>query len=208
MVLLLFLLAATPDSWMWQLFPPEERWWVVEQERRTEERVAEKQTLLQELGWYLGEVDGIYGPLTEQAVDEFIDVADVERDELLGALRDEDAPVPPAVVVESPIAGHWIRLAECESGNWLSGGGFESGSARWQWGHPDVPLPPWGTTLHHGGLQFHPQTWSWVAPMVGLGHIEYAYEATPEQQVRVAEKVQELQGWGAWPRCSRLVGLR
>ena len=103
----------------------------------------------------------------------------------------------------------WASLADCESGDWEDGGrSFAVGSARWDWGAPGVPLPPWGTTRHHGGLQFHPLTWSWVAPMVGLGHIRFAYEATPEQQVTVARRVQELQGWRAWPVCSRKVGLR
>ena len=101
----------------------------------------------------------------------------------------------------------WATLADCESGDWEDGGrSFAVGSARWDW--PVGELPPWGTTAHHGGLQFAPSTWSWVAPMVGLGHIEFAYEATPEEQVTVARRVQELQGWRAWPVCSRKVGLR
>lgn len=103
----------------------------------------------------------------------------------------------------------WDRLAECESGNWIDGGeSFEEGSARWDWGKPGTDLPPWGTDIHHGGLQFYPGTWNWVAPMVDLGHIEYAYEATRQEQIVVAEKVQELQGWEAWPVCSEKMGLR
>lgn len=103
----------------------------------------------------------------------------------------------------------WESLAECESGNWIDGGrAFEAGSARWDWAKPGTELPPWGTTIHHGGLQFLPSTWDWVAPMVGLGHIDYAYNATREEQIQVAEKVLELQGWGAWPVCSRKLNLR
>ena len=133
----------------------------------------------------------------------------------------EATPAPePVVVVEeegelgpatSYVKGDtvWDRLAECESGNWIDGGSsFEHGSARWYWGMPGTEVPPWGTLQHHGGLQFAPSTWSWVAPMVGLGHIEYAYDATREEQILVGEKVQELQGWRAWPVCSRKVGLR
>lgn len=116
-------------------------------------------------------------------------------------------PDPPAVV--QPERNVWDRVAECESGNWIDGGrDFEYGSARWNWGAPDMEIPPWGTRIHHGGLQFHPGTWNWVAPMVGLGHIEYAYQATREEQILVAEKVLELQGWQAWPVCSRKLGLR
>jgi len=103
----------------------------------------------------------------------------------------------------------WDRLAECESGNWIDGGDrFEEGSARWYWGRPGTEIPPWGTRIHHGGLQFHPDTWGWVAPMVDLGHIEFAYDATREEQIRVAEKVLELQGWDAWPTCSRMLELQ
>lgn len=103
----------------------------------------------------------------------------------------------------------WATLAECESGNWINGGeSFERGSARWAWGGAD-PIPPWGTAIHHGGLQHHPDTWDWVAPMVGLGHIARAYHATPQEQVQVAEKVLELQGPQAWPVCSvKIGGLR
>ncbi|MBA2463357.1 MAG: transglycosylase family protein, partial [Nocardioidaceae bacterium] len=28
-----------------------------------------------------------------------------------------------------------------------------------------------------------------------------------KQQIRIAEKVQNQQGWGAWPYCSRKLGL-
>lgn len=77
----------------------------------------------------------------------------------------------------------WDRLAECESGgNWSinTGNGF------------------------HGGLQFHPQTWT------GHGGGEFAPtadQASREQQIWVAEKVLASQGWGAWPACSAKLGL-
>lgn len=116
-------------------------------------------------------------------------------------------------VVSEPEHTHtrlvWDDLADCESGNWINGGAsFETGSARWDWGKPGTEVPPWGSSRFHGGLQFHPDTWRWVAPMVGLEHIDFAYEATREEQIAVGEKTQELQGWGAWPVCSRKVGLR
>lgn len=77
----------------------------------------------------------------------------------------------------------WDRLAQCEAGgNWAinTGNGF------------------------HGGLQFAPSTWR------GFGGAEfapYAYQATREQQIAVAERVLAGQGWGAWPACSRKLGL-
>jgi|GEM_PF-1756869 len=78
----------------------------------------------------------------------------------------------------------WDRLAQCESsGNWSinTGNGFT------------------------GGLQFVRSTW------LGVGGGEYApdaYLATREQQIDVATRVLASQGWGAWPGCSSLLGLR
>ena len=78
----------------------------------------------------------------------------------------------------------WDRLAQCESGgNWSinTGNGYS------------------------GGLQFHPQTWA------GHGGTQYApsaHLATREQQIAIAEKVRASQGWGAWPACTRSLGIR
>lgn len=77
----------------------------------------------------------------------------------------------------------WDQLAQCESGgNWAinTGNGFQ------------------------GGLQFSPSTWS------GYGGGQFApsaNQATREQQIVVAEKVLQGQGWGAWPSCSSQLGL-
>ena len=71
----------------------------------------------------------------------------------------------------------WDAVAQCESGgNWSinTGNGY------------------------HGGLQFHPQTWT------GHGGGEFAPtadQATKEQQIIVAERVLASQGKGAWPTC-------
>jgi murein DD-endopeptidase MepM/ murein hydrolase activator NlpD len=78
----------------------------------------------------------------------------------------------------------WDELAVCESsGNWNAdtGNGFV------------------------GGLQFLPQTWyahggSTFAPSANM--------ATREEQIAVAERVLDSQGWGAWPVCSAQLGLR
>ena len=78
----------------------------------------------------------------------------------------------------------WDAIAQCESnGNWSinTGNGFS------------------------GGRQFAPSTWA------GLGGTEYApeaWQATREQQIAVAQKVQAAQGWGAWPACTAKLGLR
>lgn len=74
----------------------------------------------------------------------------------------------------------WDALAQCESGgNWAinTGNGFS------------------------GGLQFTPSTW---AAFGGVGAPE---NATREQQIAVAERVQAGQGWGAWPACAAQLGL-
>ena len=78
----------------------------------------------------------------------------------------------------------WDRLAECESGqSWSYNGG--SG--------------------YDGGLQFHPATWRGFG---GQEFAEFAHQATREQQIIVAQRVLESQGWRAWPACSRKLGLR
>jgi hypothetical protein len=75
-------------------------------------------------------------------------------------------------------------LAQCESsGNWRANTG----------------------NGYYGGLQFSRQTWH------GFGG--GAYAATPNhasrsQQIAIAEKVVRVQGWKAWPACSRKAGLR
>ena len=76
--------------------------------------------------------------------------------------------------------GTWDAIAQCESGgNWAinTGNGYS------------------------GGLQFSPGTW---AAYGGTGAPE---NASREQQIAVAERVQAGQGWGAWPSCSAQLGL-
>ena len=62
-----------------------------------------------------------------------------------------------------------------------------------------------GSVIFDGGLQFHPKTWSlYRLP----GYPEFAWQATPLEQIRVARLVRDSQSWGAWPVCSRAIGLR
>ncbi len=78
----------------------------------------------------------------------------------------------------------WNRLAQCES------------SGRW---HINTG------NGYYGGLQFSPSTWR------GFGGRKYAtnaHRATKLEQIRIAERVKRHQGWGAWPACSRKLGLR
>ncbi|MCZ4519755.1 transglycosylase family protein [Rhodococcus ruber] len=77
----------------------------------------------------------------------------------------------------------WDRLAQCEAGgNWgiNTGNGFQ------------------------GGLQFSPSTWNAHG---GQQYAATANQASREQQIAVAEKVLDSQGWGAWPSCSSSLGL-
>jgi murein DD-endopeptidase MepM/ murein hydrolase activator NlpD len=88
----------------------------------------------------------------------------------------QQPPPPPSPPPPPPSSeADWDAIAMCESGgNW----------------HID--------STYDGGLQFHPQTW------LGYGggvYARYAWQATREQQIAIAEKVLAGQGPGAWPNC-------
>lgn len=91
------------------------------------------------------------------------------------------APLLMAGTATAAPASTWDALAECESsGNWdiNTGNGYS------------------------GGLQFSPSTWR------AYGGEGAAHEASRDEQIAVAERVLDGQGWGAWPACSRELGLR
>jgi nucleoid-associated protein YgaU len=77
----------------------------------------------------------------------------------------------------------WDDIAMCESsGNWH----INTGNS------------------FYGGLQFWQPTW------VRFGGLKYAKRAdlaTRDQQIAVAEAVLRVQGWRAWPVCSKRLGL-
>ncbi len=91
-------------------------------------------------------------------------------------------PTPPST--PSPAGDSvWDAIAECESGgNWAinTGNGY------------------------YGGLQFSAGTWTAYG---GGAYASTADQATREQQIAIAEKVQAAQGWGAWPACTAALGL-
>lgn len=102
---------------------------------------------------------------------------------------------PPVATAPVQASGSvWDALAMCETGAY-------TGSPEWDYG----PHSNWGSKKFHGGLQFHPTTWTGFG---GTAYAPYAYQATREQQIAVAEKVLASQGWGAWPHCSAKLGLR
>jgi hypothetical protein len=95
------------------------------------------------------------------------------------------APEPQPVAAPAPASSGgntvWDRLAQCESsGDWHinTGNGY------------------------YGGLQFAQSSWEAAG---GTGN---PADASREEQIRVAENLLDMQGWGAWPSCSSQLGLR
>lgn len=85
-----------------------------------------------------------------------------------------------ATTAPASAASTWDKLAQCESGgNWSinTGNGYS------------------------GGLQFSPSTWK------AYGGKGSAHNASKAEQIRVATKVQQSQGWGAWPACTAKLGI-
>jgi resuscitation-promoting factor RpfB len=79
-------------------------------------------------------------------------------------------------------SGVWDRLAACESGgNWAinTGNGY------------------------YGGLQFNAQTWR------AYGGTGLPHQNSKAEQIAVASRLRDARGgYGAWPSCSRKLGLR
>jgi LysM repeat protein len=89
----------------------------------------------------------------------------------------------------APAAAHaatsseWDAVAQCESGgNWADNTG----------------------NGYYGGLQFSASTWDGFG---GTAYASRADEASPSEQMAIADKVVASQGWGAWPVCSRVAGV-
>ncbi|MQA16555.1 MAG: transglycosylase [Pseudonocardiaceae bacterium] len=93
------------------------------------------------------------------------------------------APMALAAPAQAASGEDWNSVAECESGQ------------RW---HLDTG------NGYYGGLQFSDQTWD------GFGGEEYAStadDASRTQQIAIAERVLDEQGWDAWPTCSEQAGV-
>lgn len=81
-------------------------------------------------------------------------------------------------------SGVWDHIAQCESGgDWSINTGNN----------------------YFGGIQFSKTSWD---AMGGQEFAEYPHHASKAEQIIVAEKLQDVQGWGAWPVCSKKIGLR
>ena len=94
------------------------------------------------------------------------------------------SPALAAVPAEAATLRTWNRLAQCES------------SGRW---HINTG------NGYYGGLQFSSRTWRGFG---GRRFARQAHRASKREQIRIAEKVRRVQGWGAWPHCSRRIGVR
>jgi len=93
------------------------------------------------------------------------------------------APMITAGTAHAATDRTWNRLAQCESGgDWHinTGNGY------------------------YGGVQFSDSTWDSFG---GERYASRADLATRAQQIQIAEKVLDGQGWGAWPACSAELGL-
>ena len=102
-------------------------------------------------------------------------------EEAAAAAEEATSQPPPSISAPPPpppaggYSANWDAIAQCESGgNW----------------HID--------STYDGGLQFHPDTWLAYG---GGRYARYAWQATREQQIAIAEKVLAGQGPGAWPNC-------
>src|SRR5215467_3102921 len=96
-------------------------------------------------------------------------------------------PAPPRRADAPPVFSNytiWDRLAVCESGsNWHinTGNGY------------------------YGGVQEDMTFWRRYG---GMAYASRPDLATREQQIVVAQRGLAVQGWAAWPRCSRIIGAR
>lgn len=112
-----------------------------------------------------------------------------QREQLANAdvHRSAGSASPTATAAHEPATRPvWDDIAACESnGDWTidTGNGF------------------------YGGLQFEYRSWHWAG---GGRFAEYPHHATKAQQIEIAEELLSIHpaGWGAWPACSRQVGLR
>ncbi len=77
--------------------------------------------------------------------------------------------------------GVWDRLAACEAGGRWS---INTGNG------------------YYGGLQFSLSSWR------AVGGTGYPHQASREEQIKRGRLLKARQGWGAWPSCTRKLGLR
>lgn len=127
------------------------------------------------------------------------------------------AAAEPVAVVQGKDAAWWSRRAvqarrdANKRGHTIQRlrGNVRRGFIPWYWerigwceSHHDYDYN--GRSGFDGWLQFNPGTWS--ANRLP-GYPTFAWQASPFQQLVVAEIVLSQSGWHAWPKCARKVGL-
>ena len=114
---------------------------------------------------------------------------EIESEQVEAAPEPDPEPEPTTPEVEDV----WHNLAVCESG-------YGDG-------------PTWDINTgngFYGGLQFEKRTWDWMG---GQEFAEYPHQATPEQQIAVAERLRQHEqdqgrgGYNPWPACADKLGL-
>ena len=142
------------------------------------------QTWLRQNGFRPGPSDAWYGNQTVAAVQRFqraVGIPDHGWWDWETATAQQNYVPPPTSSGSTTNTSVWDRLAECESnGQWHinTGNGY------------------------YGGVQFSLASWR------AAGGSGYPHHHSREEQIRVAENLLRMQGWSAWPTCSRRLGLR
>lgn len=89
-------------------------------------------------------------------------------------------PTPTAILTSPANTSVWDEIAQCESGgNWDT----DTGNG------------------YYGGLQFTLSSWQ------AYGGTGNPSQASRDEQIAIAQKLQAAQGWSAWPVCSIEIGL-
>jgi peptidoglycan hydrolase-like protein with peptidoglycan-binding domain len=153
------------------------------------------QLVLKSFGYTIA-VDGVYGPQTTRVVRSWQRSNGLLEDGIagpvtqaslgLGETADRGPQIQVTDTVPTPVEHfeEWERLAQCESGgDW----GINTGNG------------------YYGGLQFALSSWRAVG---GTEFASYPHLANKIDQMTAAERLLDVQGWGAWPACSRKLGLR
>ncbi|MFV0426768.1 MAG: transglycosylase family protein [Beutenbergiaceae bacterium] len=127
-------------------------------------------------------VDGVVTSSRMQSVE--ITTEPVTRVIENGTAQRPVAPAPaPASSGGGTVSGDvWAALAQCESG-----------------GNPSIVS---SNGRYHGLYQFSVATWQ------SVGGTGLPSQASPAEQTQRAQMLQARSGWGQWPHCSSVLGLR
>lgn len=110
-------------------------------------------------------------------------------------IRTQAPPVYEPVRATGRAVGRPVTIVEPTSSKWDCIAKHESGH-RWDYN---------GSSGYDGGLQFSPSTWRAAG---GERYAPYAYQASREEQIAVAESWLAKTNWGQWPNTSRMCGYR